>query len=90
MNRKKGYADMEKYRRTARAQKNRYYGKTAFLYPGRLWTDDENELILAHEMPDSELSTMIQRSVGAIQVQRCKLKKLMEGEEKQKSRQKKS
>ena len=45
------------------------------LYKRRPYTQEENELILKHSIPDRELSEKIQRSVLAIQHQRCRLKK---------------
>lgn len=74
-NRKYAYADMEKYRKTRNAQRNRYYSKTAKKYERREWTDKEDKKVLAREKTDSELSKEIKRSVGAIQQRRCKLKK---------------
>ena len=73
-NMKYAYADMEKYQRTRSAQRKRYYDKTA-KYPRRSWTNEENKKVLAHAIPDMELSTQIQRSVRAIQIQRSRLKK---------------
>lgn len=55
MLRKKDYVDMEKYHRTVKRQKQRYYGKTAFLYPSRPWTTTEENLVLNHEFTDTEL-----------------------------------
>jgi hypothetical protein len=44
-------------------------------YPYRSWTQHEIDLVLAHNMPDRELSTQIQRSVMSIQLMRCRAKK---------------
>lgn len=75
MNRKKDYRDMEKFRRTCRKQQRRYYSKTAFLYEKRYWTADEDTMVLEHSVPDTTLSRVIHRSVGAIQTRRSKLLK---------------
>ena len=73
-NRKNYYADKEKYAKTCRKQDLRYYAKTA-LYAPREWTLEEDELVLAHQMTDTELSAKIKRSVMSIQVRRSKLRK---------------
>ena len=44
-------------------------------YPYRAWTQYEIDLVLAHDMPDRELSAQIQRSVMSIQLMRCRAKK---------------
>jgi hypothetical protein len=75
MNRKEGYADMELHRQTCNRQNRRYYHKTTFLYDRRKWDEDEDRMILEHSITDSELSAIIQRSVGAIQRRRWYLKK---------------
>ena len=72
--RREGYRDMERYRRTRNEQRKRYYDKTAGYQP-RKWTAEEEVMVLAHIVTDTELSKRIQRSVRAIQVHRCKLKK---------------
>lgn len=74
MLRKKDYRDLQKWKNTARLQRKRYYAKTA-LYAPRPWTAKEEQLVLEHTIPDSELSPLIQRSVSAIQNKRHKLKK---------------
>ena len=73
---KSSYKDIEKYKRTVKNQKGRYYAKTQHARNGgNVWTDEEIELILAHEMSDTELSDKLGRSVGAIQAMRCIVKK---------------
>ena len=52
-----------------------YYAQTAFLYPPRPWTDEEDKLVLAHEIPDRELSARIRRSMKAISNRRWRLRK---------------
>lgn len=74
--RKERYADMEKFNKTRKNQRKRYYQKTQ-MYKGRPWSQDEERLVLEHKIPDSELSRKIKRSVGAIQTRRRVLKKLM-------------
>lgn len=44
-------------------------------YPYRSWTQHEIDLVLAHDMPDRELSDKLQRSVMSIQLMRCRAKK---------------
>lgn len=73
-NRKNEYKDINRWRETCRKQKAKYYGKTSFIYGKRGWTEEEDVLVLKHEISDTELSAMIHRSVGAIQKRRCRIK----------------
>lgn len=75
-NRKERYSDMEKYLKTRNAQRKRYYRKTA-KYGWRLWTKEEDERVLAHDISDTKLSKEIMRSVQSIQMRRCNLKKMI-------------
>lgn len=77
MNRKSQYKDMEKWRKACNRQRKRYYAKTA-LYPPRKWTADEESMILDSKLSDHQLSPILHRSVEAIQLKRCKLRKLLE------------
>lgn len=43
-------------------------------HPKREWTTEEMNLILAHSIPDRQLSARLQRSVQSIQVMRCRLR----------------
>ena len=72
MNRKSGYRDMEKYKRTCRDQKRRYYRKSA-IYGNSYYTEEECQMILDHEMTDTELSKLIHHSVASIQTKRSRL-----------------
>lgn len=72
----KDYKDKEKARITRNRQRQKNYGKTSFIYKGRRrWTEYEDTLVLEHSITDFELSQQIIRSVKAIQIRRCKLKK---------------
>ncbi len=52
-----------------------YYAKTEdAINKNMLWTQEEIEAILAHEVSDTELSAQLGRSVKSIQVKRSKLK----------------
>ena len=69
------YKDKAKARSTRNAQRLRYYQKTQ-LYPGkRRWTLEEDKAVLEHSVTDTELSSIICRSVETIQVRRSMLKK---------------
>ena len=74
MNRKKSYADLERWRSTCRRQRKKYYGKTQG-YERREWTQKEIEMVLARDMADMELSALIHRSVQSIQIKRSRLLK---------------
>lgn len=65
---------MDRFRETRNAQKNRYYGKTA-IYAARRWTAEEEQKVLEHSIPDTELSSKIGRSVRSIQIRRSRLNK---------------
>lgn len=54
-------------------QHKRYYAKTAFKYKPREWTVVEDKMVLAHAIPDSELSEIIRRSMKAISNRRWRL-----------------
>ena len=70
------YKDRELYRRVNREYKRRYRQKNgAHKYARRLWTQDEETLVVLSEIPDSVLAKMMGRSVGAIQKHRWKLRK---------------
>lgn len=73
MFRKKDYKDLEKWRKTANAFRKRYYGKTATFkkIPWEKWQD---EIVLAHEITDHEISKLVGHSVEAIQIRRSRLK----------------
>lgn len=74
------YEYNKKYRQTHVKQRNldrqRYYGKYRMNnFNKRVrWTIEHIEMVLAHTIPDSQLSKLIGRSVGAIQKIRGKMK----------------
>lgn len=69
----KRYKDKDKARKIRNVQRQKYYAKTA-VYPARLWSADEEKAVLAHSIPDMELSVLIGRSVESIQLKRSRLK----------------
>ena len=72
MNRKSEYRDLKKHAETCQRQNKRYYAKTTM---GRhLWQKWQDDLIVAHEMTDHQLSKIVGHSVKAIQVRRSRLK----------------
>lgn len=62
-------------REAKRREHRRYYAETAFLYKPRPWTENEDKLVLAHDIPDRELSAKIHRSMKAISNRRWRLRK---------------
>lgn len=62
-------------RERKRTEHKRYYARTAFKYPARAWSATEDELVLAHAVPDSELSPIIKRSMKSISNRRWRLRK---------------
>jgi len=74
--RKETFSTIEKFKEAKQRQMKRYYKKTQNAPNQRKqWTIKETNMVLAHEIPDTELSKKIGRSVGAIQAQRSILKK---------------
>ncbi len=75
VNRRKSYKTEESYQTGERKWKSEWRKRTgSFRYDPRQWTLAEDQLVLAHEMPDRELSKLIHRSAQAIQVRRSRLK----------------
>ena len=71
-NRPENYVSRDKWRKTTQAQKKRYYKKTAKYKPSN-WTYEHDNLVLDHNLTDTELSGKIGHSVQAIQARRYKL-----------------
>lgn len=70
------YKDVNKWREVRNAAKRRYAKRTGSgEYPPKPYTLKEDELILAHSIPDRELASKLERSVSAIQKRRYVLKK---------------
>ncbi len=65
--------ELEKYREMRNASRKRNYAQTA-KYERRIWTEEEDKRVLAHDVPDRQLSSEIRRSVQAIQIRRTRLK----------------
>lgn len=75
--RKAEYKDLSKYKNTRKQQKRRYRMRTgSCLYQPKAWTESEDELVVRHDIKDTELSVLLKRSVQSIQIRRCRLKKL--------------
>lgn len=75
VNRRKRYKTEESYQIGERKWKSEWRKRTgSFLYEPKPWTFYEDQLVMAHEMPDRELSNLIHRSALAIQVRRSRLK----------------
>lgn len=75
MLRREQYKDLDKYKKTKREQQKRYRIRTgAFKYKKRIYSREEDEMILAQDISDRELSEQIERSVGAIQKRRYVLR----------------
>lgn len=74
----KFYADTDKAKEYRNRQRKKNYGKSAALAinKSRPYTEEEKDLILEHAVSDFELAQMIGRSVQAIQIARCKLRKI--------------
>lgn len=64
----------ERQREAKRREHRRYYARTAFRYKPRPWSEKEDAVVLAHDVPDSELSLRIGRSMKAISNRRWRLK----------------
>lgn len=74
MNRKEYYRDLDLWRETTRKQQQRYYQRTA-TFRKVPWTEEQDAVVLRHDIPDSQLSQQIGHSVAAIHIRRSRLKK---------------
>ncbi len=63
----------DRRRERRRLEHKRYYAETAFKYERREWTEEEDEQVLAHSVPDRELSSLIRRSMKSISNRRWRL-----------------
>lgn len=75
MNRRSAYSDQDRARETARKQKARYRRRTGSGYGRHEWTQAEENLVAAHEIPDRELARKLGVSVQAIQSKRWTLRR---------------
>ncbi len=72
---KQTYKDMDKFYKTKRRLKKKYYEQTKNAINGRKpYTEEEIELIMSHTMTDRELSLKLGRSMKAIQRKRYEIK----------------
>lgn len=75
MNRKNKYKDLDRFKETKRRQQERYnYKNGAYKWRTR-WNEEDEQRVLAHDIPDSELSKEIKHSIASIQTRRSELKK---------------
>lgn len=72
----KYYQNPDKLREYRNKQRALNYKRGWIDSHDRVWTIEENLLVLDSTMSDRELSKKIERSVAAIQIQRSRLKKL--------------
>ena len=70
---KRRYKDNEKERIYRNNQRHINYSSTA-LYERSRYTEEDDKLILAHEIPDRLLSEIIHHSVQSIQIRRSRIK----------------
>ncbi len=71
---KKYAANPDEFRGIRNKQRKANYKKTRKNGVIRDWTKQEDKAVLAHDIPDAELSKKIMRSVQAIQIRRSRLK----------------
>ena len=75
MLKKDNYKDLDKWRKTKKKQKQKYYSKSRNAENRfQPWSEKDIELVMEHKFSDTQLSVMIGRSVQAIQTQRSKQK----------------
>lgn len=69
---KNTYKDMEKFYKTKRRQKKKYYEQTLqnAVNNKKPYTQEEIDMILEHKLSDRELSVLLGRSMKAIQKKR--------------------
>ena len=80
MKARKSYKDQDKFRKYRNRYKKRYASRRNFS-DGKYkhLTTREMEIVLAHEITDTEIAKMLNRSIVAVQMKRHKLKKEIEG-----------
>lgn len=71
---KRRFKDDEKQRIYRNKQRQTNYASTA-KYVRSNYTEEDDKLILAHEISDRQLSEIINHSVQSIQIRRSRLKK---------------
>jgi hypothetical protein len=73
----KYYRNQEKRLEWANRNRRQNYRRGRFgpKYIRRLYTSEEDELILDHNVTDRSLAKKLKRNVQSIQVRRCRLKK---------------
>lgn len=70
------YKNVDLFRKCRERHKAKYRERTGSgKFEKREWTQHEINMVLAHDIPDRELSEKISRSVSAIQIMRSKLRK---------------
>jgi hypothetical protein len=69
---KRSYSSEEAYKKSKLRDKAVYYKGTQ-KYPRHPWTKEEEIMVSNHNITDMELSSLIGRSVGAIQTKRWEL-----------------
>jgi hypothetical protein len=69
---RQSYSTEEAYQKSKQRDKEVYY-KSTQKYPMHPWTKEEEMMVLNHDITDMELSSLICRSVGAIQTKRWEL-----------------
>ncbi len=59
------------------AQRKKYYNKHSVYRQNRYarWTKDQDSIVLDHKISDVQISKKIGKSVQAVQLRRCRLKK---------------
>lgn len=75
--RKEKYQDLDKLRHTREQYNQRYYGETA-KYAPRQWREEEISLLFDDRLSDRQLSILLKRSMKAITVKRCKVRKSLD------------
>lgn len=76
---RKNYRDKEKYRIYRNDYNKRYYKARQFLKNNKKrWTEEEIQLVMEQKIPDTDIAFKLGRSVKAIQILRCKQRKLLE------------
>lgn len=64
---------MDKWRAACHRSRLKNYRQTSYAENYRKpWTEQEIEIVMAHEFPDRTISEMIGRSVQSIQIVRCR------------------
>ena len=76
---RKSYKDEDRFKQYRNAYKNRYTQRRNFSDGFKHWKEEEIQIVMEHNMTDTEIAKLLKRSITAIQNKRNKEKVRREG-----------